>query len=89
MIRMHTNASRIIVYDAHRLHAMHDTNPVFILTHMVCVAQTNPNYGFYTTPFERMNAILDQGITVFYALQVGLVAGLHDTSHVQLWLSTR
>ena len=37
---------------------------------MVCITQTNPNYGFYTTPFERMNAILDQGITVFYALQV-------------------
>lgn len=46
---------------------------------MVCNTQTNPNYGFYTTPFERMNAILDQGITVFYALQVGLDAWPHDT----------
>lgn len=36
----------------------------------ILLPQTNPNYGFLLTPRERLNAILDQGIQVFYALQV-------------------
>lgn len=31
---------------------------------------TNPNYGLLLTPRQRLTAILDSGITVFYALQL-------------------
>jgi hypothetical protein len=45
--------------------------------------QTNPNFGFYATPTERLNAILDQEITVFYALQVSF-SWLLATHRLQL-----